>query len=184
MPLLLSQDAPEAAISLLGAVVTTTINDERVSVQLTEVEAYMGADDPASHAFRSRTPRNDPMFRAAGTVYVYRSYGIHWCMNLVTGAHGNPQAVLLRGGEIIDGIDVAVRRRSRRDHLADGPGKFAQALGVTGELSGVILGEGPIGLTSVAAFSVPYRSSPRIGVSAGRELHWRFERCDEPSKHH
>jgi len=181
VPLFLSQNAPEAAVSLLGAVVTTNVGDKRVSVQLTEVEAYMGTNDPASHAFRSRTKRNEPMFRDAGTIYVYRSYGIHWCMNLVTGTQGDPQAVLLRGGEIVDGVEVAVARRSRREHLADGPGKLAQSLGITGEFSGMILGEGPIELTSVERSSLPYRSSPRIGVSAGRVRRWRFERRDEPS---
>ena len=74
------------------------------------------------------------MFGAPGTIYIYHSYGIHWCMNFVTGSHGDPQGVLLRGGRVIRGLDTVNRRRGRTDHLTDGPGKLGQAFGITGDL--------------------------------------------------
>jgi DNA-3-methyladenine glycosylase len=145
-----------------------------VSVRLDEVEAYRGRDDPASHAYGSRTARNEPMFSAAGTVYIYRSYGIHWCMNFVTGDDGDPQGVLLRGGQIIEGIDAAVARRGRSDHLTNGPGKLGQALGITGDLSGSFLGGGPISLSHLGTAADSFEASPRVGISKAVERPWRF----------
>lgn len=170
----LEQDSPVAAVALLGAVVTSTVDGERVSVLLNEVEAYLGPDDPASHAFRARTARNEPMFGLAGTIYVYRSYGIHWCINIVTGLRNDPQAVLLRGADVIEGTDVAIERRRRTDHLADGPGKLGQALGVTGAVSGTRLGAGPVALVSCADTLPPYEATPRVGVGAAHNRRWRF----------
>lgn len=154
--------------------VTTTIDGSTVSLRLDEVEAYRGSDDPASHAYGSRTTRNEPMFGVAGTVYVYRSYGIHWCMNFVTGDDGDPQGVLLRGGQIIDGIDAVVARRGRSDHLADGPGKLGQALGITGDHSGSFLGHGPISLSNLGTAADSFKASPRVGISKAVERQWRF----------
>ena len=145
-----------------------------VTVRLNEVEAYLGPGDAASHAHRSRTARNEPMFGPAGTVYVYRSYGIHWCVNIVTGPSDDPQAVLLRGGEVIDGTEIAIARRHRTDHLADGPGKLGQALGVTGAVSGTRLGVGPLALASVVESPPGYEATPRIGIRAARDRLWRF----------
>jgi DNA-3-methyladenine glycosylase len=170
----LSQESPEAAVSLLGAVVGTTIDGISVSIRLNEVEAYRGNDDPASHAHRGRTPRNNPMFGPAGTIYIYLSYGIHWCMNIVTGHEGDPQGVLLRGGIVVDGIDAVTRRRGRGDHLADGPGKLGQALGINGDLSGLLLNHGPVSLCGLDTIQGAYVATPRIGVSRARERLWRF----------
>ena len=102
----------EVARDLLGAVVVAS----GVSVRLTEVEAYAGARDPASHAFRGRTPRNDVMFGPPGHAYVYFTYGMHYCMNLVCGPDGEASAVLLRAGEVVAGLDLA---RSRRPGSSD-----------------------------------------------------------------
>ncbi|MCL1601396.1 MAG: DNA-3-methyladenine glycosylase, partial [Actinomycetia bacterium] len=152
----LEQESPEAAVSLLGALVRTTIDGATVTIRLNEVEAYRGHDDPASHAHRGRTQRNQPMFGPAGTIYIYLSYGIHWCMNIVTGKEGDPQGVLLRGGTVVDGTSVAEERRDRRNHLADGPGKLGQALGINGDLSGATLNKGPVGLSGLDTIQSAY----------------------------
>jgi len=168
-------DRPEiAAPSLLGATLETRVRSERVVVRLDEVEAYGGGDDPASHAYRSKTPRNAPMFADAGTVYVYRSYGVHWCANIVTGPPGSPSAVLLRGGEVLEGIRAAVTRRGRPDHLADGPGKLCQALGIDGSMSGTVINRGPIYLQLGTPAKEHVVISPRVGISRAVDRPWRF----------
>lgn len=175
----LAEDSPSAAIGLLGAVITSIVGDETVSLRLNEVEAYLGRDDPASHAYRSRTTRNEPMYGPAGTVYVYRSYGIHWCMNLVTARVDEPQAVLLRGGSVVEGTNTVIERRGRSDHLADGPGKLTQALGVTGSDSGSKLGAGRVSITCLPASEPAYTITPRIGISAGVDALLRFVVVDQ-----
>lgn len=180
----LSGRGPDVAPLLLGAVLSSGTDEGRVAVALTEVEAYDGPDDPASHAWRGRTPRNAVMFGPPGRLYVYFSYGMHWCANIVTGTAGSASAVLLRGGEVVDGEDVARGRRptvrSSRD-LARGPARLAGALGLTGEHSGDDLCAPDSSLTVHAGRPpVPgrVRSGPRVGVSgAGGDaaLHpWRF----------
>ncbi len=144
---------------------------------LTEVEAYGGADDPASHAYRGRTRRNAPMFGRPGTLYVYRSYGIHWCVNIVTGDLGVPQAVLLRGGTVVEGHAEAVARRGRSDHLTDGPGKLAEALAIDGATSGVSLAQSRLSIR-VADDQTPYVATPRIGITRGTDRLWRFVAVD------
>ena len=117
------------------------------------------------------------MFGPAGTVYVYRSYGIHWCMNVVAGPEGDPQGVLLRGGSVVTGRGTAIERRGRSDHLTDGPGKLGQALGIDGSLSGTMIGGGAVrisGLGSVHAFE----ATPRIGISRAVGRPWRFVALD------
>jgi DNA-3-methyladenine glycosylase len=168
------QESPQAAVSLLGAVVGTTIEGISVSIRLTEVEAYRGNDDPASHAHRGRTNRNDPMFGPAGTIYIYLSYGIHWCMNIVTGHEGDPQGVLLRGGIVVDGVEAVTIRRGRHDHLADGPGKLGQALAINGDLSGIVLNRGPVSLWDLDTIEDAFVATPRIGISRAKERLWRF----------
>lgn len=160
-------------MALLGSLVTTTVDGSVVSVILNEVEAYAGTDDPASHAFRSKTERNEPMFQAAGTIYVYRSYGIHWCMNIVAGDREDPQGVLLRGGSIVAGRETAIRRRGRSDHLADGPGKLAQALAVDGGSSGSTIGVGGVSISGLGTVRA-YETTPRIGISRATDREWRF----------
>jgi DNA-3-methyladenine glycosylase len=173
----------EVAPRLLGAVIATGQGARRVAVALTEVEAYDGANDPASHAYNGRTPRNRPMFQAGGVLYVYRSYGIHWCMNVVTGPEGAASAVLLRGGVLMDGNDLAIERRGRRDHLVDGPGKLCQALGVTGDVSGTEIGDHLAVSLSAAIRHENISATPRIGISKAQDRKWRFVSTDsgEPS---
>jgi len=160
-------------VRLLGAEISTAVHARRVTITITEVEAYGGADDPASHASGSRTDRNEPMFGPAGTLYVYRSYGIHWCVNLVTGEEGDPQAILIRGGTVIEGIETAIERRGRSDHLADGPGKLCQALGIDGSLSDKRLGPDSVDVV-LAAVPVGYIATPRVGIAKAVDRPWRF----------
>jgi DNA-3-methyladenine glycosylase len=168
-------DVFAVAQRLLGCRIRSAFGGRVTEVMLTEVEAYAGADDPASHAYRGRTVRNAAMFGPAGTLYVYRSYGIHWCMNIVVGEEDLPHAVLLRGGEITEGRGTIERRRRRRDHLTNGPGKLCEALGVTGDHDGSSVIDGPVRLLpgSLPA-GRPILATPRVGISKAAEEPWRF----------
>ncbi len=170
---LLAGDAPDVAPRLLGMRLRSGVGGVVTEVVLTEVEAYT-EDDPASHAFRGPTDRNRAMFGRAGLLYVYRSYGVHWCANVVTGAEGSGQAVLVRGGKVVEGRTEVIRRRGRTDHLADGPGKLCQALGITGEHDGTdLLRGGPIQLLPGSP-PATYLATPRVGISRATEVRWRF----------
>lgn len=171
----LEGDVVAIAQSLLGWRVRTRVDGLLTEVMLTEVEAYAGDRDPASHAYKGRTTRNGAMFGPAGTLYVYRSYGIHWCMNVVVNGPGTAHAVLLRGGEVTWGEETVRRRRGRADHLTDGPGKLCQALGVTGDHDGSSLLSGPVRLIpgDLPANST-ILATPRIGITKAADLPWRF----------
>ena len=172
---LLAGDAVEVASGLLGCRLVTEFNGLSTIVIIDEVEAYGGADDPASHAYRGPTDRNRSMFGEAGTLYVYRSYGVHWCANVVTGPRDQPSAVLLRSGTPIVGEETMERRRGRCDHLADGPGKLCAALGITGRHDGTSAIDGPVRL--IAGTLPPgatIEAGPRVGISKAVERPWRF----------
>lgn len=165
----------EAAPRLLGVDLISMVDGERVRVRINEVEAYKGDQDPASHAYRGETERNRSMFQKPGTLYVYRSYGIHNCANTAAGPEGVGWGILIRGGDVVEGESVAMRRRGRRSDLANGPGKLCQALGVTVELNGTDL----LDRASVVHLDQGERpemvmATPRIGISKARELPWRF----------
>ncbi len=176
----LAGDAVSIAPWLLGRVIVSESAEGRVAVRLTEVEAYRGLDDPASHAYRGLTRRNAVMFDEPGHLYTYFVYGMHWCANIVTGPTGRPAAVLLRAGEVVAGHDLAASRRPDRtkpEHLARGPAGLASVLGLAADQNGLDLCAGdsslalrtgtppPAGLVSVG---------PRVGVNVGAELPWRF----------
>ena len=173
----------EVAPALLGALVEQLSDHGVVTVRLTEVEAYDGELDPGSHAFRGRTPRNAVMFGPSGHVYVYFSYGMHWCMNVVCGPEGRAAAVLLRAGEVVVGEPVALSRRttskSPRD-LARGPARLTVALGIDGGYDGVDAVDPRSALRILAGSPGPdaagaIRSGPRVGVSGdGADRPWRF----------
>lgn len=167
----LAGDADVIAPQLLGMVITTRQNRTETSVRIVEVEAYRSTD-PASHTFRGRTERNKPMFEGAGHIYVYRSYGIHWCMNVVTGPRHDGQAVLLRGGVPIRGVDTMKARRRRDRDLANGPGKLSQALAIDGSFSGTRLGDRL--WLSGSPGAVEWSAGPRVGISVATEVPWRF----------
>ena len=169
-------------------------DDGVVAVRLTEVEAYRGEADPGSHAYRGRTSRNAVMFEAAGGIYVYFTYGMHHCVNIVCGPEGLSRAVLVRAGEVVEGIGLARRRRSAarvdRD-LARGPARLCQALGLTRADNGLRLGRAGtrIWLVPPEAGREPdaalIRSGPRTGVAGpggdGEAYPWRFWLDGEPT---
>jgi DNA-3-methyladenine glycosylase len=180
---LLSAPAWEVAPHLIGWTLTHETEEGLVSVELTEVEAYAGPLDPASHAHRGPTPRNKVMFGPAGHLYIYLSYGIHWCANIVTGPDGEASAVLLRAGAVVAGAPLALERRGnvRESALARGPGNLGRALGLTGELSGTdLLTSSTVRLDAPAvAAQVPISSGPRIGITKAVDLPWRFWRSGD-----
>lgn len=174
----LTAPVEQIAPRFLGSVVS----HGGVTVRLTEVEAYAGPEDPGSHAFRGRTARNAVMFGPAGRLYVYLSYGMHVCANVVCGPPGTPSAVLLRAGEVIDGLEVARQRRagsSDRD-LARGPGRLCQALGLTLGHDGADLAGDDV--TLVLGASTPaHETGPRVGLRGAPERPWRFWLPGEPT---
>ncbi|MEU6278596.1 DNA-3-methyladenine glycosylase [Streptomyces populi] len=182
----LARPAEEVAPRLLGAVLTHETPEGTVSISITETEAYSGATDPASHAYRGMTPRNAVMFGPAGHLYVYRSHGLHWCANVVTGTDGTASAVLVRAGRVVEGEDLARGRRGgtvESARLARGPGNLCQALGVTAEHNGTDLLSG----TSVVLSEgepVPaelIRVGPRVGVSKAHDWEHRFYLAGDPT---
>lgn len=172
----LSRPSVEVAPLLLGAV----IHGRGVSVRLTEVEAYLGEQDPGSHAFRGQTRRNAVMFGPPGHLYTYFTYGMHTCANVVCGEDGVATGVLLRAGEVVEGIELARERRlsTRTDaDLARGPARLTVALGITLADGGTDLGNGPIRLEAAAHPVVPYATGPRTGVAGeggSDAFPWRF----------
>ncbi len=171
---MLSGPVLEVAPALLGMRLRTEIGGEATEVVLDEVEAYAGADDPASHAYRGLTRRNASMFGPPGTLYVYRSYGIHWCANIVVGPEGLPHAVLLRGGHPVEGIVTMARRRGREAPLADGPGKLTQALGIHGGHDGTSVIDGPVRLLPAISPPSHVTATVRIGITKAVDRPWRF----------
>jgi DNA-3-methyladenine glycosylase len=180
----------DVAPDLLGRVIEHRIlgsDDRPVAVRLTEVEAYDGQDDPGSHAFRGQTRRNAVMFGPPGHVYVYFTYGMHWCMNVVCGESGRASAVLLRGGTVVTGLPLAQARRPtarRPADLARGPARLASALGVTGADNGAdgCDPDGHLRMFSGEPFPrAQVRAGPRTGVSGGAEHPWRYWIADDPS---
>ncbi len=178
LPELLPGPVEPAARGLLGVLLTAN----GVTVRLTEVEAYSGVGaDAASHAHRGRTPRNAVMFGPAGHAYVYFTYGMHWCINVVCGPVGEASAVLLRAASIVDGVALARSRRpaARRDaELARGPARLAQVLDIDRSAYGTSMldGSGPMTLSEPAEPVDPatIRSGPRVGVTGAHDLQWRF----------
>src|SRR5207247_4351298 len=159
----------EVAPELIGA----TLLVDGVGGLIVEVEAY-DQEDPASHGYRGRTARNAAMFGPPGHAYVYRSYGIHWCLNLVCGTDGVAEAVLVRALEPTSGLDLQRNRRGVADvrALCSGPGKLCQALGITRRHDGLALDVPPFEL--VERDVVPeIVTGPRIGITRAAELNWR-----------
>jgi DNA-3-methyladenine glycosylase len=167
---LLVRGLHEVARGLLG----WTFLREGVGGRIVEVEAY-APDDPASHAFRGRTARNAAMFAAPGTLYVYRSYGIHWCVNVACEPEGTGAAVLLRALEPTHGIEEMRRRRGGVPDalLCAGPGRLTQALGITGESDGRPILQPPFGLVPPDG-PVEVVATPRVGITKAVELPWRY----------
>lgn len=184
---LLAGSVLDAAPALLG----WRLVHGGVTVRLTEVEAYAGAADPGSHAHRGRTRRNAVMFGPAGRLYVYFTYGMHWCANVVTGPDGEPSAVLLRAGEVVDGHELARHRRhgARERDWARGPARLTRALGIGREEDGLDL----LDTTTDGRLEPPerpvdrgrVRAGARVGVRGpggdGGVFPWRFWLDGEPT---
>jgi DNA-3-methyladenine glycosylase len=178
------RDAREVGPQLLNKVLACA--DGRAG-RIVEVEAYVGAIDPAAHTFRGKTKRNAVMFGPAGHMYVYFTYGMHWCANTVCGDEGEGNGVLIRALEPIAGLDLmrAARPKIRRDkELCSGPARLTQALGITGEQNGIDLVRARDGYTVLddgtpAPENVP--GSARIGIREGTDLLWRWYIAGNPN---
>ncbi|MGI8522895.1 MAG: DNA-3-methyladenine glycosylase [Nocardioides sp.] len=175
---LLAGPVLRVAPRLLGA----TLRHGEVAVRITEVEAYAGAADAGSHAYRGPTARNQVMFGPPGRLYVYFTYGMHYCCNVVCGAQDDPSAVLVRAGEVVDGLSLAHDRRgsaATRD-LARGPARLCQALGIGAAQNGHDLARPPLTLTPGAAVG-SVETGPRVGLRHAADRPWRFWLTGEPT---
>lgn len=177
------RDTEKVARDLLGSILISTIGGRRVSGRIVETEAYIGPHDPASHGAEriGKTRRNLSMFGPPGIAYVYRIYGVHWCLNAVTHEEHYPAAVLIRAVEPIDGIDIMMRRRfgkvvpGKERQLASGPGKLATAFAIDGACDGHMLHHTPLWIEH--GEPVPRRDvivGPRIGITKAADWPLRF----------
>jgi DNA-3-methyladenine glycosylase len=181
-----NRPATEVAPDLLGCVLWHDSPAGPVAVRLVEVEAYEGPDDPASHAFRGQTARNAVMFGPPGHLYVYFTYGMHFCANVVCQPAGRAEAVLIRAGQVIEGLELAGRRRAGGNgrvisalNLARGPARLCQALDIDRAMDGAdVCGAGsPLGIgpaASQAAGTRAISTGPRVGVSQAADRPWRY----------
>jgi DNA-3-methyladenine glycosylase len=183
----LAVDVLDAAVRLLGCTVEADTPEGTVAVRLVEVEAYRGADDPASHSYRGRTARNAVMFGPPGHLYLYFVYGMHFCANVTCLADGEAGAVLLRAGEVTSDAAVAFARRPaarRPADLARGPARLASLLGLGREHNGVDVTDPASPVRVLAGPPVDpgaVRTGPRVGVAAAHETPWRFWLAGSPA---
>ena len=172
----MSTGVPDDVLTRARGLLGRVLHGHDVAARITEVEAYGGVDDPASHAF-TRTLRSEIMYGPPWRLYVYRSYGMHWCANIVTGPTEQAAAVLVRAGEIVDGLERARERRPgvADDALARGPGNLARALGLGGDDLGrdLLLPDG-VRLGPPPETEPPVSSGPRVGVSKAADVPWRL----------
>jgi DNA-3-methyladenine glycosylase len=178
LPALLGGPVLEVAPLLLNAV----LRHGDVAVRLTEVEAYAGPDDPGSHAYRGRTPRTTVMFGPPGHLYCYFTYGMHVCCNVVCGPEGTPSAVLVRAGEVVDGLELARERRPRSSErdMARGPARLCRALGIDLSHDGTDLVAGPVTLT-LAEPPTDVAVGPRVGLRHAADRPWRYWSTGDPT---
>ena len=174
-------DARDVAQRLIGCRLVSTVDGERTTGIIVETEAYL-ADDPASHSFRGQTARNASMFGPGGHAYVYRSHGVCWCFNVVTGPQGRGEAVLIRALEPTEGTDTMQRRRriTQKALLCKGPGRMCQALGITRDLDGHRLDVPPLWIEDRGTEERRVVSSRRVGIAVGQDFRWRFLDGDSP----
>ena len=175
----LQKGAPSGAKALLGWKLVHELPEGRISGYIVEVEAYT-QDDPASHTFKGLTKRNAAMFEGVGTIYVYFTYGMHYCINIVCGVRGYGEGVLIRALEPVEGIELMIQRRGMQkiSQLTNGPGKLTKALGIIGEQTGSLLGDkihleagfNPDGITQTS----------RVGISKAKDQPWRYYVTNNP----
>jgi DNA-3-methyladenine glycosylase len=169
---------------LLGHLLVSTIGGRRTAGRIVETEAYVGPHDPASHAFGGRrTARTEGMYGPPGTAYIYFTYGMHWCLNAVTGREGYPAAVLIRALEPVAGLETMRRRRGRVPDraLCAGPARLCQALGITGKQNGVVLQRGALRIFRMdVARGARIERTPRIGITRAADWPLRYVLADSP----
>lgn len=168
--------ASEIAPKLLGSILERTLDGKVLRARIVEVEAY-DQTDVASHSYKGETPRTEVMFGDAGHLYVYFTYGMHYCCNIVVGEKGYGAAVLIRAVEPLDGVEEMSRRRGGRSgrDLTNGPAKFCQAFGISLEMNGHSLSEPPLRLLLQPALPTDQViTTTRIGISHGKDVPWRF----------
>lgn len=167
---------PKVARGLIGCRLVRTLSRERLSGTIVETEAYRGHRDPASHAYRGKTKRNEVMFGPAGHAYVYFTMGVHYCLNITTEQEGAAAAVLLRAIEPLEGAERMKRNRGTNNvtRLASGPGNLTRALGIDRELNGEDMITSPRLFVEQGFSTGKIGISSRVGVSAGKSLRWRF----------
>ncbi len=179
-PSFYARATPQVAKDLLGKILVRRIGQTSLSGKIVEVEAYLGSKDPASHAYRGKTKRNEVMFGEGGHLYVYFTYGMHFCANVVTGKKDVGEAVLIRAIEPLDGIEVMKKHRrftaDRTDerNLTNGPAKLCEALGIKREANGTDLRGDKIFLIEGESQKSVIGTSTRIGITRGKEKKWRF----------
>jgi DNA-3-methyladenine glycosylase len=174
---ILAKTSVEAGPLLLGWQLIRELPEGKVSGRIVETEAYHQSD-PASHSYRGLTKRTESMYKEGGHLYVYFTYGIHYCLNIVTGKKGVGEAVLIRAIEPVEGIDIMKRNRNTQNlqMLTNGPGKLAQAMQINNtQMSGQLLGKKTIYLLPpTKKIDDEIMASPRIGISQATDVHWRF----------
>lgn len=176
-----ARDTRVVARELLGCRLVRESPEGTAVGRIVEVEAYHGEDDPACHAAPGPTSRNEPLYGPPGRAYVYLIYGIHWCLNVVTALEDDPQAVLIRALEPLEGARTMARRRGRDRDLCSGPGRLCQALGVSGDLDGHPLDRPPLRLEPGWSLDGSrIGRSGRVGVTAATEWPLRFFVRDNP----
>ena len=181
-PTFLEGDASVVAPRLLGCILERELDGQVVRVRIVETEAY-DQTDIASHSYRGRTPRNDVMFGQAGHLYVYFTYGMHYCCNITVGEEGYGAAVLIRAVEPIQGIDLLRAHRLGHDgpDLCNGPAKLCQALMIDTTMNGHDLALSPLRLISVNPLPSPrITQTTRVGISRGQSVPWRFYETGNP----
>lgn len=178
-----ARDAITVARELIGCVLVHRSDEGEASVRIVETEAYRGSQDPGSHGYRGMTPRTEVMFGPPGHLYVYFTYGMHWCANVVCASDGVCEAVLLRAGEPVNGVEAMRRRRGVADDrlLAAGPARLTRALGIGREHNGISLLRGSSTYVYEDGATADFRSreiaqTVRIGLAEGRgdDIPWRF----------
>lgn len=176
----LTISAVRAARRLLGCIVEREIDGQAVQVMIVETEAY-DETDAASHSFNGRTPRTDVMFGPAGHLYVYFTYGMHYCCNVVTGQVGEGSAVLIRAVEPLIGANILEKRRSKTGLQAtNGPAKLCQALGIDKKMNGHDLENKPLKLLLQPPLKGGIVQTTRVGTRQATEVKWRFYIADNP----
>jgi DNA-3-methyladenine glycosylase len=175
-----ARPAPDVARDLIGKLLHR--HDDGITVRIVETEAYR-QDDPACHAHRGMTARNAPLFGPPGHAYVYFSYGMHWCLNMVSGEEGWGEGCLLRAAEPVAGLEVIRERRGARHRERDllrGPGRLGQALGLHREHSGMDVCDDGLLSLSDDGMRPAVAAGPRVGVALAADVAWRFWAADSP----